>query len=106
MLKKSVCKKCRIKELGKSGWNEWAECWFKPYYKNGRKTREGDTVCPYTILNRIGESIKRKAIARSTPAEKVLIEEGFVPIRNKQGSRPWPVKSKPPVWCPYKKEHR
>lgn len=105
MLKKSVCKKCRIKEFGKNAWTDLAEAWFNPYYKNGKKTREGGTVCPYPILNRLGETIKRKALAHATPAEKVMIEGGFVPIRNRQDSWPWPVKSSPPIWCPYKREH-
>lgn len=105
VLKKSVCKKCRIKELGKRGWNDMAESWFNPYYKNGKKTREGGIKCPYPIFNSLGKEIKRKALINATPAEKAMVEKGFVPIRNFQDSYAWPVKSNPPIWCPYKKEH-
>ena len=105
-LKKSVCKKCRIKELGESGWPDMAEAWFNPYYKDGKKIREGDVVCPYPIFDRLGEAIKRKALARATPEERFMIEEGFVIIKQVQNSWPWPVKSDPPIWCPYKNEHK
>ena len=105
-LDKSVCKKCRIKEIGKKGaWNDLAESWFNPYYKNGVKIRDGSIGCPYPIFNRLGESIKRKALAHATPAEKDMIKRGWVPIKNRQDSSAWPVKSSPPIWCPYKREH-
>jgi len=84
-LNKSICKRCRIKELGKSGWNQFAEAWFDPIYNdNERKYRDGTTTCPYPIFDRIKDIVR---------------------IANVEGS--WTVSSegKPPVWCPYKREH-
>jgi len=105
-LNKSICKRCRIKELGKSGWNQFAEAWFDPIYNdNERKYRDGTTTCPYPIFDRIKDSIKRKALISATPAEKAALIKDIVRIANVEGS--WTVSSegKPPVWCPYKREH-
>ena len=105
-LRKSVCKKCRSKEIGKGSWNDIMESWFHPYYEKGIKTREGSTSCPYPIFDRIGKRIKKKAIKNATPVEKFMIKSGFVTIENIQSSYPWPVKRNPPLWCPYKSDHQ
>lgn len=99
VLKKSVCKKCRIKELGKEGWNYFAEAWFKP-----NEIRDGQAQCPYTIFNRMADHMKELVHKYGTPAERYLMDK-VIFIQNRQGSYPHPVHQTPPVWCPYKKEH-
>jgi len=103
-LKKYVCQKCRIKELGKDGWNEFAEAWFDPVYENGRRLRDGTTTCPAPIFNRMKDSIKRKILSIATPAEKAVLDK-VIFIVNMSG--PWTISAeeKPPAWCSYKKEH-
>jgi len=104
-LKKSVCKKCRIKELGRTGWNEFVEAWFDPVYNGKQKYRSGTTTCPRSIFDCLRDSIKKKVLSSATPLEKIAITEGIICISNVEGD--WTISSegKPPVWCPYRKEH-
>lgn len=105
-LKKSICKKCRIKEFGKDGWNEFAEAWFDPVYEeDGRRYRGGTTSCPRPIFDRLKDSITKKVLAIATTEEKAVLDK-VIFIKNLSGS--WTVSSEegePPVWCPYRKEH-
>lgn len=104
-LRKSVCKKCRIRELGKDGWNDLANAWFDPYYnKDGTLYRKGHTVCPYPIINRITESIRNKVLATGSNAERWLMKN-WLSIEY-GGSVIWRAELPPPPWCPYKKEHK
>lgn len=106
MLKKSVCKKCRKKELGKDSWNYLAEAWFEPYYnKYGRKTRDGSARCPYPIFNRMVDHMKKLVWKHGTRAEKDVLDT-VIFIQNRQGSWHTPSHKPPPLWCPYKKEHK
>ena len=98
-LNKSICKECRIRELGKEGWNEFAEAWFDPNYDRG-----GTTTCPRPIFDRLKDSITKKVLAIATTAEKEVLDK-VIFIMNMSG--PWTISSEggPPVWCPYRKEH-
>lgn len=98
-LKKSVCKKCRIKELGKKSWTSMADAWWGPY----KSRKEGYTLCPYPILVRIEKSIRDKIKKYGNPGEKYLMKNWFVIRYN--GSIPWLSKNDPPPWCLYEKEH-
>ncbi len=103
MLKKSVCKKCRLKEG--LPWNDLAEAWFKPWYKNGVKTREGEAHCPCPIFDRMVDHMKKLVHRYGTPAENAVLGT-VIFIQNRQGSWRSPSHKPPPIWCPYKKEHR
>lgn len=98
MLKKEICKKCRIKEFNtKEGWNKFTESSFEVY-------RPGHVHCPYPILERWRKNTLKK-IRKSGLFEKWeldLIESQF-------GLFDSPVQlteEDPPPWCPYKREHR
>lgn len=99
MLKKEVCKKCRIKSYKKAkAWNDFAEAWF---------TGPADQVwCPMPIAEEIVKKCRNKI-------EKVLTKNEFNflstrgLIRLEEGcSSPMSRPSEPPPWwCPYIKEH-
>ncbi len=104
-LRKPVCIKCRTEEFGEEGWNNLADAWFDPYYDDdGTFKREGSTVCPYPVLERICHNIRDKVVVNADKVEIHLLEQGMIKVSYK-GDGIWPVKSEPPLWCPFTKEH-
>ena len=102
MLKKEVCKQCRIDDYGEEkGWNDFAEAWFE-----SNQYRRGHAFCPPNVTQSVNESIAEKMKAALTYEELDLEGVRFT-LRKLINSPCLQARSDmpPPWWCPHAAEH-
>lgn len=101
MLKKEVCKKCRIKAYKKKteAWNDFAEAWF---------TGPADQVwCPMPIIEEVIRKKCRNKIKKVLTKNEFnfLYIRGLIRLEEALSSPLSRPSEPPPWWCPYIEEH-
>jgi len=102
MLKKEVCKQCRIDDYGEEkGWNEFCGAWFEP-----SKYRTGHVFCPPSVTLNVHKRIAEKIKAALTYEELDLETTKHI-LRKLIDGQCIQTKSgnPPPWWCPHAAEH-
>ena len=73
MLKKEVCKQCRIDDYGEEkGWNDFAEAWFE-----SNRHRRGHVFCPPNVTQSVNENL---SYTYSTKKGMMIKVEGILVV--------------------------
>jgi hypothetical protein len=102
MLRKEVCKQCRIDDYGEEkGWNDFAEAWFET-----NQYRGGHVFCPPNVTQAVNKSIAEKMNAVLTYEEQDLEAVKHI-LRKLLDSPCLQARSDIPApwWCPRAAEH-
>ena len=102
MLKKEVCKRCRIEDYGKAeGWNEFCDAWFET-----NDYRPGHVYCPPKVTIAVHTKVVEKMKAALTYEESDLESVKFY-LRKLLDAQCIYARTNnpPPWWCPRAAEH-
>ncbi len=99
MLRKEICKGCKIKATGKSGWGPHSRMLWKDV---------SVVICPPSVIFSFTKKLRKKIrkVSNFSAAEKGLLTEIF----NDKKTSSWlktatPIREKPPIFCPNKRKH-
>lgn len=98
MLRKDVCKNCKIKATGSGGWVPHSEM----LWKDANVVR-----CPTSVIVSFTKKLQKKIrkVTSFSAAEKDFITEGLTP-HGKPFQTTSSIKEKPPIFCPNKEKHK
>ena len=98
MLRKEVCKGCKIKATGKSGWVPHSEMLWKD---------ANVVICPSSIIVSFTKKLRKKIrkVSAFSAAEKDFIAGGLTP-HGEPFQTTSTITEKPPIFCPNKEKHK
>lgn len=97
MLRKEICKGCKVKATGEYGWGHHSRMLWKDV---------SVVICPVSIISSFTKKLRKKirSVSAFSAAEKNFLIGKLAP-QGGPGQAATPIREKPPIFCPNKRKH-